>query len=307
MEDFLTLTHATERDVDLLLIEELRCSTAFVMWFVQRLGCDAYERSMVFHSKRRIFNRREIDITLTLDGPAGKSVILIENKLDTQEQPQQAESYREEAQTLIERREATAVYTVLVCPARYAVAASSFAQKFDHIVNYEEIADHLAMRASNEGGELGARLRHRCDLMNQAISKARRGYEPVPLAEIDDFAEKYVAMLLAERIDLEPGPSMIKAGRPGESRTMVFSPATLPKWPFLPQTRLVHQLRDANANVNFYTWGGYSSELTNRMAADLKGTGFQVVATVNKRAGGRSGVMIVTPTPAVDSLADFEN
>jgi len=33
-DTFLTLTHATERDIDLLLIEELRCSPEFVKWLV---------------------------------------------------------------------------------------------------------------------------------------------------------------------------------------------------------------------------------------------------------------------------------
>lgn len=34
----LTLTHATERDVDLLLVEELRRSAAFVRWLVGQVA-----------------------------------------------------------------------------------------------------------------------------------------------------------------------------------------------------------------------------------------------------------------------------
>ncbi|TWF41181.1 PD-(D/E)XK nuclease family protein [Neorhizobium alkalisoli] len=110
-DTILTLTHATERDIDLLLIEELKCSPAFVRWLVQRVSDNDFERSSVTHSKRRIHNRREIDITLSVDGPFGRSVILIENKLDTPEQPQQAESYREEAQLLVSTGAATAVHS----------------------------------------------------------------------------------------------------------------------------------------------------------------------------------------------------
>lgn len=305
-EPFLTLTHATERDVDLLLIEELQCSTDFAKWLVQQVSDDVFEKSSVAHSKRRIHNRREIDITLTIEGQFGTSVILIENKLDTHEQPRQAESYRDEARTLIESGHAKAVHTVLVCPRQYSEAASGFARKFDHVVAYEDIIDFLAVRASNASGELAARLHHRRALMEQATTKARRGYEAVPLVDIDRFGEKYVAMLMEEAIRLQPGPAMLKEGRPGESRTMIFAPSDLPKWSCLPQTRLVHQLREANANINFYGWGDYFNEFAGDMTADLKGTGYRLVPTINKRAEGRSGLMIVATTPAVDSLVAFE-
>lgn len=114
-EDLLTLTHATERDVDLLLVEELTCSAEFVAWILRRVSSGDVRSSSVAHSKRRTFNRREIDITLSIEGQAGKTIILIENKLDTAEQPRQAESYAEEARTLVDRGEAIVATTVLMC------------------------------------------------------------------------------------------------------------------------------------------------------------------------------------------------
>jgi hypothetical protein len=305
-DTILTLTHATERDVDLLLIEELQCSTEFVKWLMDRVSSDVIERSSVAHSKRRIHNRREIDITLTIEGQAGQTVCLIENKLDTQEQPRQAESYREEAIALVAEGRARTVHTILICPRQYAAAASTFARKFDHLIAYEEVADFFSLRASQVSGELRARLLHRRSLMDQATTKARRGYEAVGLVDIDRFIEKYVGMLREEAITLEPGPSMLKSGRPGESRTMIFAPSTLPKWPFLPQTRLVHQLREANANINFYGWGDHFNEVAGEIAPDLQNTGYRLIPTVNKRVGGHSGLMIVANTPTIDSLAPFD-
>jgi len=305
-DTFLTLTHATERDIDLLLIEELQCSPEFVKWLVGHVTSTVFERSSVAHSKRRIHNRREIDITLTIEGPTGNTVCLIENKLDTQEQPRQAESYKEEANALVAEGRAKAVHTILICPREYAAAASSFARKFDHVIAYEDVADFFSFRASQVFGELRARLLHRRSLMDQATTKARRGYEAVGLIDIDRFLEKYVSMLREEAITLEPGPSMLKNGRPGESRTMIFAPSELPKWSFLPQTRLVHQLREANANINFYGWGDCFNEIAGEIAQDLKNTGYRFIPTVNKRVGGRGGLMIVANTPAVDSLASFD-
>lgn len=92
---------------------------------------------------------------------------------------------------------------------------------------------------------------------------------------------------------------------PAESKTMIFAPSALPKWEFLPQTRLVHQLREGNANICLYGWGAHFSYLASEIATALAGTPYRLVPTINKRAGGRAGLMIVADTPQVDNLADF--
>src|SRR5690348_11719337 len=99
---------------------------------------------------------------------------------------------------------------------------------------------------------------------------------------------------------------MLKAGRPGESKTMIFAPEVLPDWEFLPQTRLVHQLREGNANVNFCTWGDHFTALAATVGGDLAGTPYQPVPTINKRTNGRAGLMIVVETPAIDNESGFD-
>jgi hypothetical protein len=257
MDYILTLTHATERDVDLLLIEELKCSSDFVRWFANKIASVTgasinFTASDVTHSKRRTYNRREIDICVRLKVPAGlATILLIENKLDTSEQFEQAESYRTEARQFAQNGEARAAYTVIVCPGAYARQNATFSSKFDALISYEDISAYLAER-SQQPGELGARLKHRHEMLEQAITKSRRGYEAVPLPVIEQFNAKYVALAKKECPALKAGPSMLKEGRPGESKTMIFAPEVLPRWDFLPQTRIVHQLREGNANVNFY-------------------------------------------------------
>lgn len=311
MDNIHTLTHATERDVDLVLVEELKCSSDFVRWFSAKVTnstghtIDVIE-SDVTHSKRRTYNRREIDICLELKASNNsKTVFLIENKLDTSEQFEQAESYRAEAELLIQTKEVEAAYTVLVCPSAYAERHTKFTSKFDVIISYEAVSRYIAERA-RQPGELGARLRHRHEILEQAITKSRRGYEAVPLPLIEQFNAKYVALAKTECPALKPGPAMLKEGRPGESKTMIFAPETLPNWDFLPQLRIVHQLREGNANVNFYGWGDHFTALAGAMAADLAGTEYRLVPTVNKRASGKSGLMIVIETPSIDNLSGFD-
>ena len=87
---------------------------------------------------------------------------------------------------------------------------------------------------------------------------------------------------------------------------MIFAPDALPDWPFLPQTRIVHQLREGNANVNFYGWGDYFTNVAALIAGDLAGTPYRVVPTINKRANGRSGLMLVVDTPPINNLQSFD-
>jgi hypothetical protein len=311
MDAISTLTHATERDVDLLLVEELKCSAEFVRWLCAKLESHSGEiirvdDSEVTHSRRRTYNRREIDICLELKSHSGlPTFVLIENKLDTSEQYEQAESYRAEAKLLVKQGEARRAFTVLVCPDSYSGLHASFAGKFDTVITYEEVSLHFAGRARGQS-ELGRRLRHRHQVIEQAITKSRRGYQAVPLAVIEQFNAKYVALAARTCPRLKPGPSMLKEGRPGESKTMIFGPSTLPDWDFLPQMRLVHQLREGNANVNFYGWGEHFIRLAGVIAVDLSKTNYRLVPAVNKRPNGRAGLMIVTETPPVDNLKGFD-
>jgi len=83
-DELLTLSHATERDVDLLLVEELATSNDFAQWIATTAGWNhAVSKWRVAHSKRRTSNRREIDIELRVEGggDVGQAILLIENKL----------------------------------------------------------------------------------------------------------------------------------------------------------------------------------------------------------------------------------
>ena len=311
LEGIQTLTHATERDIDLLLVEEFKCNPRFTKRFVSAIGDTLpkpieYVSSNVLHSKRRIYNRREIDICIELADSAGKSYLLVENKLDTTEQERQAESYREECELLQCESKAQGAYAVLVCPAQYKDNNRAFAEKFHVVITYEKLIETLqALARQTTNSELSVRLLYRADLINQAIAKGRRGYEPVERQEIGEFNRKYVELCRKHFSALKPGTSMLKPGNPSESKTMIFDSKVLPSADCLPQMRLVHQLREGNANINFYGWGNQFEAIAPTIRHDLLSTGFKVAATLNRRKGGNSGLMIYAETPSIDNLSGF--
>ena len=305
MTDTPVLTHATERDIDLLLVEEFVASPPFAEAVMAAIGLAGLGlvKASVLHSVRRTYSRREIDISVTVQTRAGNVLLLIENKLDTSEQPRQAESYRAEAEEQVTGHHL--VRTVLICPAAYAAENPRFAEGFDHLIGYEDLAAHFEARMARESGELAARLAHRVSLMRQAIDKQRRGYVQVIHPAKRQFTERYVALAREIAPELIPGPSMLRESA-ADSVTMIFAPETLPKWHFLPQMRIVHQLREGNANISFYTWGDHFPELAATISADLAGTGIRAVPSVNKRRNGRAGLMLVKETPELDHFVDFD-
>ena len=79
-----TFTHATERDIDLLLVEEIACSITFITWIAAKAGWQGpISEWRVLHSKRRIKSRREIDIHIEIKTAVKNKpvTLIIENKL----------------------------------------------------------------------------------------------------------------------------------------------------------------------------------------------------------------------------------
>lgn len=106
-----------ERDIDLLLLEELMASAPFRTWFaigepnlVRFLGAD---RS-VTHTTG------ESDLEIRFEDDDGCTVVmLIENKIGAALQPLQAERYRERGDDYVAKGHCARYRTVIVAPAAY--------------------------------------------------------------------------------------------------------------------------------------------------------------------------------------------
>src|SRR5271168_2978551 len=73
-----------ERDVDLLLLEELSESSEFASWLVDRPGLSDITFGSLDSVQHSVVDRgRESDLILTfLDADGGRHALLIENKID---------------------------------------------------------------------------------------------------------------------------------------------------------------------------------------------------------------------------------
>ena len=85
-----------ERDVDLLLLEELVASRPFFEWFLGRVGISpSAELIAVARSVTTSNGESDLELTIKLDDRIRK--ILVENKIDSIFQPRQADRYCERA------------------------------------------------------------------------------------------------------------------------------------------------------------------------------------------------------------------
>jgi PD-(D/E)XK nuclease superfamily len=313
-EEFIpTLTHATERDIDLILVEELFSSTSFVEWAALKTGLSQdIKNSTVLHSKRRTRNRREIDIFIEITHGNGKrSALLIENKLDADEQPDQAESYREELARICGNY--TNALMVIVCPEAYANVHDVFVSKFDTLITYEALTAYFQKRIGASDLETSQRMTYRRDVLLQAIHKHRRGYTPIPNKVVGDFNALYVALLAEIAPEILPGKNMLKPANPDESTSMIFnhkaSFADFSK--AIRPTRFSHELgrgKDHRANyvsVVFGGWGAALSEIRDKLVQDATSIGASFSAKAPNKSRPNPGLVMSCATTPVDNQGDF--
>ena len=162
MEAKITKISHNERDFDRLLIEELSFDAGFFEAFADRIGIPLQPIKEIGHSVNENFDEEawgETDVLVKLqDG----TVLLIENKLTADFQPEQAERYRARAQH--HRGRGSKALTVLIAPEVYLNGV--FKDEWDRTCSYAEIACFMST------GD--ARGRWRQSLFREAGDRATR-------------------------------------------------------------------------------------------------------------------------------------
>jgi len=308
-----TFTHATERDIDLLLVEELFSSRDFLFWVAAQTDVTKSIKTWdVKHSKRRTRSRREIDIFIEIDHVDGsRTALLIENKIDAGEQPDQAESYRQELDVLASDYNRVAM--LIVCPEDYRDQQHQFTSKFDVIITYQAIRNWFLVVEAEAGDEAVLRYRLRAELFDQAIHKHRRGYTPIPDTGVGDFNAKYVALLADVAPEIVPGNSMLKPANPRESTSMIFdqnrSLTELPS--HIRPRRFAHELgRGSNRRANYVAvtfsgWGAAFPLIRDKLAADAAMIGGSFSAKPPTKLRPNPGLVMSIPTEPVDNQGSF--
>lgn len=206
----------TERDIDLLLLEELVVSADFRDWFGIQAGLEM-PQSLDGAARSVVTSTGESDLEVTYRREDLRTRLLVENKIDAAFQRRQAERYLERAQTYLARRECEHVVTVVIAPRSYADSIKGF----DCTITYEAIREWFADAATGDPRSL-----YKLHLLDAAIARGDSGWKMVPDPAATGFWHNYWKLACAEA----PALHMPRPGqKPATSSFIRFKPHELSK------------------------------------------------------------------------------
>ena len=256
MSEHLHIPGVSERDLDLLLVEEFIASSDFCAWFLSQIGSNALSHVKLASVKKSVTDTTgESDVEARFEDEQGAAlVLLIENKINAGFQPQQAERYQIRGKKYSGRGDK--ITTVLVAPSRYFGDADAL-KGFDARVTHEAIRDWFAQNA-----KLGERRVYKQKLLDNAITKGTLGYNPIEDEPVTTFWSRY--WKLAE--EYAPELQMKKpSGKPADAGFIYFRAAQMSRKIVIAESSItvdiVHKLPHGNVDLQFSGMGERLDEL----------------------------------------------
>lgn len=226
MENINFIEAVTERDIDLLLLEELTVSEDFFAWVINKTVKQKNAKPYkVWHSLMDA-EFGESDLVLLYKDGREKKALLLENKIDAIAQPEQAERYIKRGEKGIVDGLWKEFATCLVAPETYLDSTAN-ASLYQYQLSYESIRKWYLKQGD-------VRAKYKAQIVLEAIEKSRRGYTIVPDDRVSAFWFRYYELAKQHAPDLELArPSK----KPAKSCWIAFKPKSLPKG-----IRIVHKL-----------------------------------------------------------------
>ena len=231
MDNLLPIESVYERDIDLLLLEELNANQKFLKWITNTLGLPEFTDTNMALRSISDFGLGETDLLIKYNSKNKKVIILIENKLDADFQPEQAFRYKKRAEKYVAENICDKCHCILISPLEYCANQV----EFDRYISYESIKDYFTSQDDK-------RSNFKASIFEIAIEKLRRGYKPTNSETVQKFWHSYWTFKNEYFKDLD-----------------MKEPKVVPHksdWPMLYDKRLsnvifYHKLSQGNADATF--------------------------------------------------------
>lgn len=238
----------SERDIDLLLLEEVVTSPRFASWLLEQCGINEWHTLTEAHRSVKTGNG-ESDLELAFLGADGKVTrLIVENKIDAVFQPNQAKRYAERAMTYLATKSCSGVTTLLLAPEVY-FGGNDKLHGFDAKLSYEAIVDWFLTQQPESD-----RRRYKVLLLGKAIDRGRAGWTLVPHPKVKAFWDAYrqLAQSIASQLAMPKPKDQIPEG----SHFVVFRPPALRSG-----VTLKHKVGYGHVDLEFGGMGEKLSEL----------------------------------------------
>jgi hypothetical protein len=181
LEEINRIKSVSERDIDILLLEEFNSNPEFGFWFLSTLF-PKEEESECMGAWHSVTDSKLGESDLIILYESGLA-ILIENKIDAPVQPQQAFRYIERGEKGIKENLWKSFETCMVAPNEY-LEKEIDAKKYSATLSYERI-DEWFSKINNQ------RVDFKRMMLNEAIEQKRRGYSPETDENVTEFWKSY--------------------------------------------------------------------------------------------------------------------
>jgi len=277
----------TERDVDLLVLEELHVSPNFQDWIVRLIYGSGYGPVRFDNAWHALSHPTlyESDLVFTFDHPNGyKCAVLIENKIDAPPQPEQATRYKARGEAGTEAGDWQKYKTCILAPQLY-LSKITDANAYDVQIAYEAIKEWFQQRGTDD-----KRSQYKSRLIQEAIDQNRRGYTPKIDERVTRFWHSYWLFASREFPELSmKEPRDKPAGATWtEFRTKEFG----------QKRRIYHKLGDGIVDLEMDDMGDSVDKLKSTYAGSL-GSDVEIM-----RAGRKASILI--HVPRLDRFGEFD-
>ena len=174
----------SERDMDLLFLEEFVVSEEFAKLFSEKVN-EPFSHIISVQQSKVDSEFGESDMTVIADCEGVKVGFLIEDKIDAIAMPRQCERYFLRGKKGIDEGDYDKFYVFIVAPERY-LAENDEAKHYPNRVAYETILEYFKKHDD-------PRSRFKVQQIEQAIYKQKHGYQVIENTSVSDFWERYIS------------------------------------------------------------------------------------------------------------------
>lgn len=186
----------TERDLDLMLLEELCSDTEFAIWFASQIGIAGAKFNTAEHSVSAKANAKwgETDVLAFFTTGMETTAVLIEDKIAAQFADRQAERYQERAREMIASGVADKSVVVLCAPHSYLSGVPKD-DPWDKKLSLEYLAEWFSAYNNFRGG-------WRSDALRACLARLSRN-SSAGSEEVRRFSQSFKRYLNAQNEGLD--------------------------------------------------------------------------------------------------------
>ncbi|MBR6573385.1 MAG: PD-(D/E)XK nuclease family protein [Clostridia bacterium] len=285
----------SERDMDLLFLEEFAVNKDFRDLFIQQIQDFDLNGHEIVSEELSFVDAAlgESDLTIVLENKGHKVALLIEDKINAVAQPRQYERYVERGNKGILEKAYDKFYVFLIAPAGYFKGNDS-AEKYPLKVTYEECQGLFATCAD-------VRSELKLQQITEAIEQGHKPYTKIVDVTSTSFWDSYVRYMQIHYPDIELKSKVREKSKNGDWPT--YKTSLDMKTVYIHHKMKMKGVEYSNIDLTFNGLADYREELKT-LLKDMLGDRYDPQFGIHK--AGKSAVLRLVAPKCLDWQVPFE-